>query len=38
MGVGVQFSMRFGPERGEKGVLGGRVGAVVAWLGTLSPR
>jgi len=21
------------PERGEKGVLGGRVGAVVAWLG-----
>lgn len=38
MGVGVQLSMRFGPERGEKGVLGGRVGAVVAWLGTLSPR
>ena len=38
MGVGVQLSMRVGPERGEKGVSGGRLGAVVGWLGTLIPR
>ena len=38
MGFRVQLSMRVGPERGEKGVSGGRLGAVVAWLGMLIPR
>lgn len=38
MGIGVQLSKWFGPERSEEGVHAGRGEAVVARLGALRPR